>query len=419
MTPPHLTPHLTHPALDSEAPGLLSGVRVLDLSRLLPGPLCSLHLADLGADVVKVEDTIEGDYARSLGRSEEADPNEPSAFYRMVNRNKRSVALDLKQAPGRDAFMRLAVDADVVIEGFRPGVVERLGIDAPALRARNPRLVYCSITGYGQSGPYRDRAGHDINYLGYAGVLDQTGRAGEAPALSNVQMGDVLGGAATAAIAILAALYDAKRSGRGQTIDIAMTDGALAHNFFALHALSTNGHAPARGQALLTGGVPCYGIYATADGRYMAVGALEQKFWAKLCATLGCPGLADRRLATGSEGAGVRRELEALFRTETQAHWSAVFAAADCCVSPVLTLDESVEDAQIRERQMVFTAGAGALQFAPPFRFSNAPFAYRRHAPAHGEHTREVLLEAGLTEPEIAALATSGSANPGSGISVA
>jgi crotonobetainyl-CoA:carnitine CoA-transferase CaiB-like acyl-CoA transferase len=216
----------------------LEGLRVLDLTRLLPGPACTMHLADLGADVVKVEDTGAGDYARTLG----AAGTEPSAFFRHVNRNKRSVALDLKAARGRDAFLALARGADAIVEGFRPGVVASLGVGYDAVREVRPSIVYASISGYGQAGPRAAHAGHDINYLGYAGVLDQTGRAGGPPALSNLQVADLLGGAMAAATAILAALVGAQRSGAGRYVDVAMADGALAHNIFALQALQQRGH---------------------------------------------------------------------------------------------------------------------------------------------------------------------------------
>jgi len=204
----------------------LDGVRVLDLSRLLPGPACTLHLADLGADVVKVEDTAAGDYARSLGLAPPHGGNAPSAFFRMINRNKRSLSLDLKADAGRGAFLRVAQRADVIVESFRPGVLDRLGIGYAAVAAINPRIVYCSITGYGQTGPYRDRPGHDINYLGYAGVLDQTGTAGGPPALSNLQVADLLGGALNASTAILAALFAAAKTGNGTHVDVAMTEAA-------------------------------------------------------------------------------------------------------------------------------------------------------------------------------------------------
>ena len=386
----------------------LEGVRVLDLSRLLPGPVCTLHLADLGADVVKVEDTGAGDYARALGLASSGDgrvpPVAPSAFFRMVNRNKRSLSLDLKADAGRAAFLRLAERADVIVESFRPGVVDRLGIGYAAVAAVNRRIVYCSITGYGQTGPYRDRAGHDINYLGYAGVLDQTGTAGGPPALSNLQVADLLGGAMNASTAILAAMLGAARTGEGTHVDVAMTEGALAHNIFALHAVETFGHVQARGEDLLTGGVPCYGVYATQDGRYLAVGALEEKFWRALCEALGRPDLVAGQLATGRAGDTARRQLAAIFAQRPQAHWIERLAGVECCVTPVLSLDETLVDPQVRARDMVVTAADGRRQYAPPFRLAGHTFSIARDAPRQGEHSEEVLRESGFTDDEIAAL---------------
>lgn len=389
----------------------LDGVRVLDLSRLLPGPVCTLHLADLGADVVKVEDTGAGDYARSLGLAPtdgRAASDAPSAFFRMVNRNKRSLALDLKAPAGREAFLRLAQRADVIVESFRPGVVDKLGVGYAAVAARNPRIVYCSITGYGQTGPYRDRAGHDINYLGYAGVLDQTGTSGGPPALSNLQVADLLGGSMNASTAILAALFGASRTGQGSHVDVAMTEGSLAHNIFALHAIETLGRVQARGADLLTGGVPCYGVYATQDGRYLAVGALEGKFWRVLCEALDRPDLIAGQLSTGHAGALVRQQLAAVFAQQTQAQWIERLADIECCVSPVLSLDESLADAQVRARDMIVSGADGIRQYAPPFRLSGHAFAITRSAPAQGEHSVEILREAGFSAEEIGLLADSG-----------
>jgi crotonobetainyl-CoA:carnitine CoA-transferase CaiB-like acyl-CoA transferase len=389
----------------------LDGVRVLDLSRLLPGPVCTLHLADLGADVVKVEDTGAGDYARSLGLAPtdgRAASDAPSAFFRMVNRNKRSLALDLKASAGREAFLRLAQRADVIVESFRPGVVDKLGVGYAAVAARNPRIVYCSITGYGQTGPYRDRAGHDINYLGYAGVLDQTGTSGGPPALSNLQVADLLGGSMNASTAILAALFGASRTGQGSHVDVAMTEGSLAHNIFALHAIESLGRVQARGADLLTGGVPCYGVYATQDGRYLAVGALEGKFWRVLCEALDRPDLIAGQLSTGQAGALVRQQLAAVFAQQTQAQWIERLADIECCVSPVLSLDESLADAQVRARDMIVSGADGIRQYAPPFRLSGHTFAVARPAPAQGEHSAEILREAGFSAEEIGLLADSG-----------
>ena len=390
----------------------LDGVRVLDLSRLLPGPVCTLHLADLGADVVKLEDTGAGDYARSLGLAPTGDgraPSDaPSAFFRMVNRNKRSLALDLKAPAGRDAFLRLAQRADVIVESFRPGVVDRLGVGYAAVAALNPRIVYCSITGYGQTGPYRDRPGHDVNYLGYAGVLDQTGTGGGPPALSNLQVADLLGGAMNASTAILAALFGASRTGNGSHVDVAMTEGSLAHNIFALHAIETLGHVQARGADLLTGGVPCYGVYATEDGRYLAVGALEGKFWRALCEALDRPDLVTGQLATGRAGTAVRQQLAAIFAQHSQAHWVERLAGIECCVTPVLSLDEALSDAQVRARGMIVSGADGIRQYAPPFRVSGHTFAIARPAPAQGEHSAEILREAGFGAEEVGSLVDSG-----------
>ncbi len=389
------------PARDA---GPLAGIRVLDLTRLLPGPVCTLYLADLGADVVKVEDTGAGDYARNLGNR----PGTVSAFFRAVNRNKRSLAIDLKDKRGREAFLALARKADVVVESFRPGVVASLGVDYDAVAAMNPRIVYAAISGYGQGGPRAHLAGHDINYLGYAGVLDQTGVRGGPPALCNLQIADLLGGAASAAIALLAALVGAGRTGLGRYVDVAMTDASLAHNIFALHALEQWGHVLPRGEDLLTGGVPCYGVYPTQDGRWLAVGALEDKFWRALCATIARPDLVAVQFAVGDEGLRVRRELEQVFSGATAAEWAARFSSADCCVTPIATLDEALADPQFAARRMVRARDDGSREYAPPFKVSGHEFRVTRHAPAQGEHGAEVLREAGFGEAAIAELIAAG-----------
>jgi crotonobetainyl-CoA:carnitine CoA-transferase CaiB-like acyl-CoA transferase len=384
--------------------GPLAGLRVLDLTRLLPGPVCTLYLADLGADVVKIEDTGAGDYARSIGNR----PGTVSAFFRAVNRNKRSAALNLKDPRGHAAFIALAKAADVLVESFRPGVVAGLGVDYEAIAAVNPRIVYASISGYGQHGPRAQAAGHDINYLGYAGVLDQTGTHGGPPALCNLQIADLLGGAASAAIGILAALVGAQRTGRGRYVDVAMADAALAHNIFALHALTQWGRTLPRGGDLLTGGVPCYGVYGTQDGRWLAVGALEDKFWRSLCATIGRPDLATGAFALGEDGERVRRELDAVFGGAPLAHWIERFADVDCCVTPVATLDEALADPQFTARGMVVARPDGTRQYAPPFKLTGHAFAVTRDAPTQGQHTEEVLREAGYDNDAIAALAAAG-----------
>ena len=382
----------------------MAGVRVLDLTRLLPGSVCTLHLADLGADVVKIEDLVAGDYARSLGVPAEAPSGSVSAFYRIVNRNKRSLALDLKHRSGRDTFLQLARKTDVIVESFRPGVVERLGVGYAAVETLNPRIVYCAISGYGQDGPYRLRAGHDINYLGYAGVLDQTGSAGGPPALSNLQIADLLGGSLDAAMAILAGLFDAQRSGRGRYIDVAMADGALAHNIFPLHMLQMSGRVAARGADLLTGGIPCYGVYATKDGRYMAIGALEEKFWREFCDVIGHPQLSAKQFATGVEGESVRQEIAEVLAARSQSEWVERFGRVDCCVTPVLPVEEALANEQFVARGMIAEGLDGCRQYAPPFKMSAHEFHIRCNAPAQGEHSEEVLREAGFESTAIASL---------------
>ncbi|NMG29118.1 CaiB/BaiF CoA transferase family protein [Aromatoleum evansii] len=381
----------------------LANLRVLDLTRLLPGPLATQHLADYGAEVIKVEDTGAGDYARTMG----AMNGDTSFFYQVCNRGKKSVRLDLKRAEGRELFLRLLDTADVVVEGFRPGVMDKLGLGYDALAERKPKIVVCSISGYGQTGPYALRAGHDINYIGYAGVLDQIGTAGGAPALSNLQIGDLLGGTMSALFGLLVAVLDARASGQGRHVDVAMTDAALAHAIFPLAEVLAHGTVQPRGEDLLTGGVPCYGVYETADGRHMAVGSLEEKFWHLVCDTLGRPDLKAAHLATGEEGARARGEVAAIFRSRTQAEWTALFDGVDCCVTPILRLEESLENPQLRARGMV-TEVDGVRQFGPPVRLSGfepGPFA---PAPQAGADSDAVLESLGLDAAEIARLRAAG-----------
>ena len=379
-------------------PGPLDGIRVLDLTRLLPGPVATLHLADLGAEVIKIEDPQVGDYARTLGTGEGAD----SAYFRMINRNKQGLRLDLKKAEGVEVFKRLASTADVIVESFRPGVMDKLGVGYAVITALNPRIAYCSISGYGQDGPYKDLAGHDINYLGYAGVLDQIGSEGGDPVLPNFQIADLLGGALTAVMGILAAVLEAQRTGHGRYIDVAMTDSVLAHTYFTMLRLNDAGHSAPRGADLLTGGLPCYATYRCADGRHMAVGALEGKFWKGCCEVLGRPEWLKRQW-----DAALRSEMAALFATRPRDDWAALFAAVDCCVTPILSPEEALENEQIAARRMVRRED-GLTQFAPPLKLSGYEFSVRQPAPKAGEHNAEILRAAGYTDAEIAALAAAG-----------
>ncbi len=387
---------------DVAATGLpLAGLTVLDLTRLLPGPMATMHLADLGADVIKIEDTGVGDYLRGMGPLPAA--GEDSFFFQVVNRNKRSLRLDLKSAAGVEVFLRLARDADVIVESFRPGVVDKLGIAYAAVREINPRIVYAAITGYGQDGPWCQRAGHDINFLATSGVLDQIGCRGGAPALPNIQIGDLLGGALTPLVGVLAAVLGARLNGFGRHVDVAMTDAVLAHAVFPLLSVLATGKVAARGEDMLSGGVPCYGVYATADNRYLAVGALETKFWELFCATLARPDLARYGLATGEAGARVRGILSEIIAARPMAHWATLFADVDCCVTPVLRLEETLQHEQIVARQMVIEVGS-VRQFAPPWKLSDGQFAPARPATRAGADSDSILAEYGYSAAEIAAL---------------
>ncbi len=384
-------------------PKPLEGLRVLDLTRLLPGPLATQHLADYGAEVIKIEDTGAGDYARTMG----AMHGDTSWFYQIVNRNKKSLRLDLKRPEGRELFLALAGTADALVEGFRPGVMDKLGLGYEALAAANPRLVYCSITGYGQTGPYARRAGHDINYIGYAGVLDQIGTAGGPPAIPNLQIGDLLGGTMAALTGLLVALFDARASGRGRHVDVAMTDAVLAHAVFPLVEVLAQGRVRPRGEDLLTGGVPCYGVYETADGRHMAVGALEEKFWHLVCDTLGRPDLKPAHLATGELGERARAEIAAIFRSRAQAEWVALFDPVDCCVTPVLRLEESLDDPQLTARGMVVEV-RGVRQFGPPVKLSEFEPGTPRPAPSAGADSDALLAGLGVDAERIGRLRRDG-----------
>ena len=391
----------------------LSGLRVLDLTRLLPGPMCTLHLADLGADVVKIEDAAQGDYARWMGSVRKTT----SGYFLAVNRNKRGLALDLKQADGRAVFLDLARRADAVVESFRPGVVDRLGIGFEAARAVNPGIVYCSISGYGQSGPYRERAGHDLNYCSYAGITEQTGLAEGPPAPGNFQIADLAGGALAAALGLLAALLDAARSGRGRHVDISMTDCALAHSVMPLLVMLGDGRPAPRGRDFLSGGLPGYAVYRTRDGRYLALAALEPKFWSNFCHAVGRPDWVGRYLGPAhgrpeAEVAALRAELVALFASADRAHWCRLLEPADCCASPVLDLAEAMDDPQLRARGMFVTAEhpleGPVLQFACPVRMSDFQFTIERPAPGHGQHSRQLLVELGYGPDRIEHLLRSG-----------
>jgi crotonobetainyl-CoA:carnitine CoA-transferase CaiB-like acyl-CoA transferase len=375
----------------------------------LPGGFCSQLLADFGADVVKVEDTGMGDYVRWAPPYYGDDTHQAlgtrSALYLSLNRNKRSIRLDLKSDAGCDALLRLVEGFDIVLEGFRPGVLDRLGVGYERLRERNPALVYCAITGYGQTGPNTQRAGHDMNYLGLIGLLGLTGEADGRPIQSAGQIADLGGGALMGAFGILAALHEARRSGEGQMVDVSMADGALSWLAMVAGAYLCDGEIPRRGEGQLTGRFVCYLPYEAADG-YITMGALEPQFWARFCAAVGREDLIAKQFErTGSEAWG---EIAEIFRSKTRAEWKAFIDELDAMIEPVLDIDEALDSDLVRERDMVVEWDQPELgpvrQLGVPVKLSRTPGTVHSPAPAFGEHTEDVLREAGFSNDEVAAL---------------
>ncbi len=388
----------------------LEGVRVLDLSRLLPGGFCSLLLADFGAEVLKVEDTGAGDYVRwAPPLYEGAEPSAQSALFLALNRNKRSIRINLKEPDGRDVLLRLAREYDVVLESFRPGVLDRLGVGYDALREENPGIVCCAITGYGQDGPYTERSGHDMNYLGLVGLLGLTGERDGPPIQPAGQIADVGGGALMAAFGILAALRERDRSGEGQLVDVSMADGALSWLAMVAARYFAEKVVPHRGDLELAGRLVCYRPYACKDG-WVTLGALEPKFWQAWCRGVGREDLVEKQFeAPGSEA---HAEVERIFVGRTREEWRAFASEHDCCLEPVLDLDEALGSELVRAREMVVTLdqpGTGGVeQLGVPVKLSRTPGGPRSPGPVLGEHTREVLAGAGYSDSEIAALEQTG-----------
>jgi alpha-methylacyl-CoA racemase len=392
----------------------LSDVKVLDLTRLLPGGFCSLLLADFGAEVLKVEDTGMGDYIRwsppYYGSDEQQGLGTRSALYLSLNRGKRSIRLDLKSDAGREAFLRLVESYDVVLDGFRPGVLDRLGVGYERLREANPAIVVCAITGYGQDGPNQQRAGHDMNYLGLIGMLGLSGEKDGPPVLAGGQIADVNGGL-MAAVGVMAALNESRRSGQGQLVDVSMADGALSWLAMVAGKYFCDGEVPRRGEGLLSGGVLCYIPYEAADG-WVTCGALEPKFWAAFCNGVERPDLLE--LQFQAPGSDAWREVAKVFRSRSREEWRRFNDEHDCCIEPVLDLDEALDSELVRERGMVVELEQPRLgtirQLGVPLKLSRTPGDPTRPAPAFGEHTAAVLAEAGYSEEEIATLLASGAA---------
>ena len=384
--------------------GPLTSLKVLDFSALLPGPFGTLILADLGADVLRVESPTRPDMVRMLPPMDE----NISAVHGYLNRSKRSVAVDLKKTEGVEVIKRLVQDYDIVVEQFRPGVMSRLGVGYEQLREINPGLIYCAITGYGQDGPYRDRAGHDLNYLAIAGMASYNGRRDSGPAPMAFQVADIAGGSCHAVMAILAAVIHRQQTGEGQFIDISMTDAAFAlHGLAAPNALVA-GEDPELERTQLNGGT-FYDCYETADGRWFSVGGLEPQFFMQFCQAIGRPDLAGKGLAMAPDiVAEVKTGIRDAMKQKTFAQWQAVFAEIDSCTEPVLSLSEAMAHPQIQARNMVVEvptpSGGTQKQVASPFKFSRTPPEYKRTAGQLGEHTAEVLRAQGFSDDDLAAL---------------
>jgi crotonobetainyl-CoA:carnitine CoA-transferase CaiB-like acyl-CoA transferase len=369
---------------------LLAGVRVLDVSGLIPGPYASLLLADLGADVIKVESRL-GDLLRQVPPL----VAQRSAYFLSLNRNKRSLGLDLKKAAGRDLFLDLARQCDVVIEGFRPGRAERLGIGFEALRRVNPRLVYCSISGFGQTGPDAGRAGHDLTYLARSGILGLTGTADGVPVIPPVQLADLTAGT-TAALAICGALFARERSGEGSYLDISMLESVAA--WMSIHLEAHRAGATAeRGAMPLTGRYPFYSVYRTADGGHVALGALEPLFWRDFCRAVGRPDLAGLQLAQGAERERVFKELAAIFAGRSRQEWVELIRANDLAAEPVADLEEVLADPQLYARGailvLVHPEEGELVQVGCPIQGEPASPPELRLPPDLGADTRQVLAE--------------------------
>lgn len=369
--------------------GALSGIKVLDLSRLLPGPYCSMILADHGAEVISVEDKR----FKSDG-----------LFFNIVNRNKRHMCLNLKSDQGLEIFFRLAKEADVILEGFRPGVVKRLGVDYESVQKHNPGIIYCSITGYGQTGPMRDRAGHDVNYLANSGILDLIGQRDGLPSIPGVPFADIAGGSMNAAMGILLALVERGKTGKGQYIDISMTDGMVGFLTLPLHFSGATGKMPIRSDAMFSHGYACYNTYETADNKYISIGAVEHRFWKQLCHALGLAGYSDLQYDDARQNE-ITGAMAAAFKKQTADYWDKAFVDIDVCYARVKNFAAVMDDPLLKEREMVVDFcqkdGTMAKTFGIPIKLSRTPGSIKTAPDDFGESTHEILLELGYSRKEI------------------
>lgn len=378
--------------------GPLAGVKVIDLSLLLPGPLCSMHLADMGAEVIKVENPRAMDASRSMYKSKTGVPG----IYLMINRNKKAITLNLKRPEAKDILFRLLEDADILLEGFRPDGMDKMGLGYDILKEKFPRLIYCGISGYGIHGKYTDFAGHDANYLALSGLLHQSGKE---PVLGGYQLADIGGGTLTALSAILAALYYRERTGKGQRIDISMMEGAI--QFLSLYTgiyVSEN-KEPEPGNSILSGKLPNYNIYKTKEGRYVVLASLEDMFFKTFLRNAGLNSIAEMLPITEDNIHKITEKLKEFFLSKTYQDLENLFNNEDSCLSPIRTMDEVMNCTHLQQRGMVFRVNhpqyGEILQIGSPFHFLSTPTSYRMHPPDHGEHTNQILAQLGFSESEI------------------
>ena len=386
--------------------GALDGLKILDFTTLLPGPYATLMLADMGAEVLKVSSA--GKYDLVLDYGERVEGTDISACQAWLGRNKKTMFLNLKTPEAKEIVRQLIMDYDIVIEQFRPGVMQRLGLGYEDLRRINPRLIYCSLTGYGQTGPLRDAAGHDINYMSRSGIISHAGRAGSGPSLMNFHIADIAVGSLNSVIGILAAVISRQATGKGQFVDVAMLDGCVPFNSLDGANFLVSGRQPCREGQLLNGG-SMYDYYETSDGGYMSVGSLEPKFWEAFCRGIGREDLiaGTVRPENASE---VKEEIRSIFRTKTRAEWTNIFSKLDACVQPVMDLQEALlEDPQIRSRGMVVDVdmplhdGTKVKQMATSIDLSETPCEYRFAGYPLGWHTKEIIASLGLDYDDLQA----------------
>jgi crotonobetainyl-CoA:carnitine CoA-transferase CaiB-like acyl-CoA transferase len=392
----------------------LEGISVLDLTRLAPGPYCTMILADLGANVIKIEEPgpPTGRRAEQAGNLSTVPPPRDGVDrhtpHWALNRNKKSIGLNLKHDEARQIFYQLAERADVVVEEFRPGVAQRLGIDYDTLRQRNPRLIYCAITGYGQSGPYKDLAGHDINYISMAGCLGMIGQPGGPPVIPHNIIADFAGGGMQGAIGVLAALMARERTGRGQFVDISMTDGVYSLLVSHLSSYFATGMAPQRGETVLDGGTHYYNVYETKDGKWLSIGSIEPWFYANLCKALDREDLLPCEFVEAEQRQILKRTLSDVFKTRTRDEWFAILTRHDICVGKVYDLDETEHDPHLRAREMIIEVDDPEVgkvkQVGISVKLSETPGQIRFLAAPLGAHTEEVLTPLGYSQEKIADL---------------